>query len=95
MSSPSPAYSKKASLKVRPMGEWRGLMVLAPEQPNIYLLNQTSGLVLEMCDGRTRDQLKEQFLKIVGEKVDAAKAEKIFDESLALLEQRGLVNRIG
>jgi hypothetical protein len=92
MSSPTLRYSKKSNLRVRPMAEWQGLMVFAPEQPNIYLLNQTSGVMLELCDGRPAEELRRDFLELVADRVEPGEAAEIFDESLRLLEQRGLVD---
>jgi hypothetical protein len=93
MSSLTQKYSKKSSLKVRPMSEWQGLMVLAPEQPNVYLLNNSSGVVLELCDGRTGEAAKHDFIELLSGQVGAEEANRLFDEGLSLLEEKGLVDR--
>lgn len=74
------------------MDEWQGLMVFAPDQPNIFLLNRNSWLILELCnEGTTREELSRAYREVVGDKIAEEEVERNIEEGLELLKQRGLV----
>lgn len=68
-----------------------GLLVFTPDRPGIYVLNDTSWLILELCDGRSRGLIRDQYAEIVGPVVPPDKAQEEFDDGVRTLEQMGLI----
>ena len=65
MSFPSGCYRKTRRLRIRPVLEREVCLVYTPSNPNLYTLNATAWMVLELCDGRTLPQLKRAFHEAV------------------------------
>ncbi|HEV2344910.1 MAG TPA: PqqD family protein [Actinocrinis sp.] len=73
------------------MDQMAGLLVFTPDRPGIYVLNDTSWLILELCDGRRRELILEQYAGIVGPVVPRDKAQEEFEAAVMTLEQMGLI----
>lgn len=56
-------YRKSAGLRVRAVPEMGFCLVFTPQDPNLYTLNPTSWLILEMCDGATPERLERVYWK--------------------------------
>jgi hypothetical protein len=91
VSYPDACLTKHPNLRVRPMDQMQGLLVFTPDRPGIYVLNATSWLILELCDGRLRALIRDQYADIVGPVVLRDKAEEEFDTGVQTLEQMGLI----
>jgi Coenzyme PQQ synthesis protein D (PqqD) len=61
VSFPSDCYRKTRRLRIRPVPEREVCLVYTPGNPNLYTLNATAWLVLELCDGRTLAELEKAF----------------------------------
>ena len=61
MSFPSGCYRKTRRLRIRPVPEREVCLVYTPSNPNLYTLNATAWVVLELCDGRTLAELEKAF----------------------------------
>ena len=61
MSFPSGCYRKTRRLRIRPVPEREVCLVYTPGNPNLYTLNATAWVVLELCDGRTLAELEKAF----------------------------------
>ena len=81
MSSPNGFYRRADDLRLRPVPEMGFCLVFAPSVPQLYTLNTTAWLVLELCDGADQDSIVrgyyheiEPLLTLVqaGEQVTAA-----------------------
>lgn len=58
-------FKKKAGTRVRPIPEMGMCLVFTPENPNLYTLNATSWLILELCDGASMAGLERAYWKEV------------------------------
>ncbi len=63
-------YRKSAGLRVRAVPEMGLCLVFTPRDPNLYTLNPTSWLILEMCDGATPRALERSYWKEVNAAYD-------------------------
>jgi hypothetical protein len=61
VSFPSGCYRKTRRLRIRPVPEREVCLVYTPSNPNLYTLNATAWVVLELCDGRTLAELEKAF----------------------------------
>ncbi|MGY0233982.1 hypothetical protein [Longispora urticae] len=59
--------------------------------PGVVLLDQQTWLVLESCDGTTRDGVVDALMPDNTDRVSRADIENLVDQSLELLRQRGLI----
>ncbi len=58
-------FRKTRHLRIRPLPEMEACLVYTPKNPNLYTLNATAWVVLELCDGRTLPQLETAFYQSV------------------------------
>jgi hypothetical protein len=54
-------FRKTRRLRIRPVPEREVCLVYTPSNPNLYTLNATAWVVLELCDGRSLPALQEAF----------------------------------
>jgi coenzyme PQQ synthesis protein D (PqqD) len=86
-------YRRNQSIRVREMEAWDAALVYTPppETPAMHWLNTQAWLVLELCDGRTREESIDAFREAVPARAD--RAEEIVRDCLETLEQKGIVHR--
>jgi hypothetical protein len=94
MATPAPSYRRNPNLKTRPMDGSNGLLVFTSDSPNIYALNPTAWLILELCDQLPMDEIIEQYLEAAPPNVSREEAIEKLRRGIALLEQRGLIERL-
>ena len=58
-------FRKTRRLRIRPLPEREVCLVYTPTSPNLYTLNATAWLVLELCDGRSLSALQKAFYSAV------------------------------
>jgi hypothetical protein len=58
-------FRKTRHLRIRPVPEREVCLVYTPRNPNLYTLNATAWVVLELCDGRSLPQLEKAFHRAV------------------------------
>jgi hypothetical protein len=54
-------FRKTRGLRIRPVPEREVCLVYTPKSPNLYTLNATAWIVLELCDGRPLPALQKAF----------------------------------
>jgi len=91
--SPSDRLNKSPDLVLRRLPEWRQCYAYTPAQPDLYELNRTAWLIVELCDGQSLDAVEQAFLDSVGRKIDAETARMHFNQGLADLLARGILVR--
>ena len=89
--SPSARLSKKADLRIRDLPEWQSAIVFDPDQTDLRMINMTSRLIIELCDGRSLQEIEEQYCSLISDHVDAATARKQFSDGLSILREHGLM----
>lgn len=55
------SFRRTRGLRIRPLPEQEVCFVYTPRKPNLYTLNATAWVILELCDGRSLEDIKEQF----------------------------------
>ena len=63
-------FRKKAGTRVRTVPELGLCLVFTPEDPNLYTLNPTSWLILELCEGASFASLDRAYWKEVNNAYD-------------------------
>lgn len=88
--SPSARLSKKADLRIRDLPEWQSAIVFDPDQTDLRMINMTSRLIIELCDGRPMKEIEEQYCSLVSSHVDHATAREQFSAGLKILQEHQL-----
>ncbi len=70
-------YAKTDNVVLRRFEEWGRCYAFTPDDPEIYDLNTSAWLIVELCDGRPFQQIEADYVTTVGRKVggDAARAQ--------------------
>jgi len=92
---PSDCYVKAPDLRIRPVPEMGCCLVYTPRNPNLYTLNATAWLILELCDGRSGAEIAASFATIVRESTGRTGEPGIFVHGLEDLMAKGIVTRTG
>ena len=87
-------YRKKAGIRVRPVGEWRSCIVFTPERPNLYLLNLNAWLILELCDGKSGEDLRMAYDQAVRQQLSAGETKLHLMQGLNDLEKCDIIERV-
>lgn len=88
---PSTRLTKKPDLRIRDIPEWQAALVFDPDQPELRMINLTSRLIIEMCDGRAMADIEAQFCGLLGERLEQAEAAEKFGAGLRALQENGLL----
>jgi hypothetical protein len=89
----SGTFSAAPGLRVRPAFEWDGCIVYDPNRRRLVELNLTSWLMLELCDGRGFESLREEFAATVGERAGDGTVDEYLRSGLFRLAATGLIKR--
>lgn len=88
---PTTTLTKKSNLRIRDIPEWQAALVFDPDQPDLRMINMTSRLIIELCDGRASVDIEKQFCSLLGERIDRLSAREKFSTGLRALQDNGLV----
>jgi hypothetical protein len=92
VSSPMHRLSRNPEAKLRPVPEWGRCLVYTPDDPELFELNATAWLALELCDGRPLDEVEADFTDAVAAKMPPDEARRDFQATIdRLLSMRVLV----
>ena len=83
--------NKKPFLKIRDIPEWRSALVFDPDQPELRMINLTSRLIIELCDGRSKKEIEEHYCSLVSRQADDDTARQQFRAGLEVLKEHDLV----
>jgi len=89
MSSRNDCYVRTANLRIRPVPEQNCCFVFTPDRPNLYTLNPSAWLVLELCDGQSVEALEAAYRASMGAGEAVAELEKILEDFAG----KGIVER--
>lgn len=90
---PQDSYARTAALRIRPVPERECCIVFTPDRPNLYTLNATAWLILELCDGQDGRSLEAAYRSAIGAPPDSASAGAELRAVIADFEQKGIVER--
>lgn len=88
---PSTRLTKKADLRIRDIPEWQAALVFDPDQSELRMINMTSRLIIELCDGRAMKDIEGQFCTLLGKRLDERSAQETFGDGLRALQDNGLL----
>ncbi len=91
MSYPNGCFRKTPRLRVRPLPEREACLVYTPGNPNLYTLNATAWVVLELCDGRSLRQLEKAFYQSVEPLMSEQEAAEYLLASLRDMLEKSIV----
>ena len=84
-------FRKTRHLRIRPVPEREVCLVYTPRNPNLYTLNATAWVVLELCDGRSLPALKKAFHRAVEPLMSEPEAAEYLLVSLRDLIEKSIV----
>ena len=61
MSFPTGSFRRSRGLRLRPLPEREVCLVYVPKRPNLYTLNATAWMILELCRGQPLKELQAEF----------------------------------
>lgn len=85
-------YAKAPEVVLRRFEEWGRCYAFTPDEPEIYDLNTTAWLILELCDGRPFQQIEADYVAAVGTKRGTAKARAEFHAGFDALLERNIIS---
>jgi len=88
---PNGCFRKTPRLRVRPLPEREACLVYTPGNPNLYTLNATAWVVLELCDGRSLRQLEKAFYQSVEPLMSEQEAAEYLLASLRDMLEKSIV----
>src|SRR5260370_15779014 len=91
VSFPNGCFRKTRRLRIRPLPEREVCLVYTPNNPNLYTLNATAWVVLELCDGRSLRDLKRAFYRAVEPLMSAQEAAECLAASLGDMIEKTIV----
>ncbi len=84
-------YVKAPDVVLRRFDEWGHCYVFTPDESEIYDLNTSAWLIVELCDGRSFEQIESEYLAVVGPKVGRDRAREQFHAGFDALLERNII----
>ncbi len=91
MSFPNGCFRKARYLRTRPLPEREVCLVYTPRNPNLYTLNATAWVVLELCNGRSLAELEKAFHQSVEPLMSEPEAREYLLASLRDMLEKSIV----
>lgn len=76
MSFQTVSYRRAADLRLRPVPEMEFCLVFTAADPNVYTLNASSWLILELCDGRPWRDVEAAYVEAFSDHRPAAQTRR-------------------
>jgi hypothetical protein len=76
---------------LRTFEEWGRAYAFTPDDPEIYDLNSTAWLIVELCDGRPFGEIEAAYVDAVAPKVGQAAAASQFHAGFEALLARNII----
>jgi hypothetical protein len=89
--SPTDYFNKNPNVVLRRFPEWRQCFAYTPAHPELYELNATAWLIVELCEGHSLLELERAFFEIVRNKSTPDEANTYLRNGLHELIQRGIL----
>jgi hypothetical protein len=91
--SPTDYFSKNPDVVLRRFPEWHQCYAYTPAHPELYELNTTAWLIVELCEGHSLAELERVFLETVQSRSTLDEAKMHLYNGLRDLVQRGIILR--
>jgi hypothetical protein len=76
---------------LRRLPEWRQCYAYTPAHPELYELNTTAWLIVELCEGQSFAELERAFFDVVRRKSSPDEARGLLQRGLRELVDRGIL----
>jgi hypothetical protein len=90
---PTDSFTKSPDLVLRRLPEWRQCYAYTPKHPEVYELNITAWLIVELCDGQPLAELERLFLEMVRRKTNPDEGKAQLHRGLQELIDCGILFR--
>ena len=94
MFSPSDRFTMSPDVVLRRFPEWRQCFAYTPARPELYELNSTAWLIVELCEGQRLAELEDAFIDVVGRKTVVEDGRAHLHRGLQELLDRGVIVRL-
>lgn len=85
-------YAKTPDVVIRPFEEWGRAYAFTPDAPEIYDLNSTAWLIVELCDGRPFGEIETAYVEAVRDQISPETARSQFHSGFELLLERNIIS---
>lgn len=85
-------YEKTPEVVIRKFDEWGRAYAFTPDNPEIYDLNGTAWLIVELCDGRPFTQIEADYVAALEDRVGADAAKSQFHSGFTMLLERKIIS---
>jgi len=91
VSCPNTCYRKVRNVRVRGVPEMAVCLVFTPNNPEIFTLNPSAWLILQLCDGRSEAQIAQAYLGAVEPALSPEEVASEVHRGLSNLVKSGIV----
>lgn len=85
-------YEKTPKVVIRTFEEWGRAYAFTPDEPELYDLNTSAWLILELCDGRGFGEIEADYVRVVGARIGAEQARQQFHSGFNALLERNIIS---
>lgn len=85
-------YARTPDVALRRFEAWGRCYAFTPDEPEIYDLNASAWLILELCDGRPFGAIEADYLAAVGDRIGREAARAQFHQGFDALLERNIVS---
>jgi hypothetical protein len=89
--SPSDRFTRSPDVVLRRFPEWRQCYAYTPAHPDIYELNTTAWLIVDLCEGQPLTELERDFGEVVRRKASADQGRELLHHGLRDLVDHGIL----
>lgn len=91
MSCQSGLYRKAPGVRVRMVGEWGRAMVYVPARAQLFMLNVSQTIILELCEGRRMEEVVREYVEMLGGRLSEDEGKYQVARGLEQLREAGIV----
>jgi hypothetical protein len=84
-------YRKVGNVRVRGIPEMEVCLVFTPDDPEIYTLNVSAWLILQLCDGRQEDRIARAYYAAVEPLLSREEAQREVRAGIESLLQKRII----
>jgi hypothetical protein len=86
------SYAKTPNVRIRTFEDWGRTYAYTPDNPEIYDLNASASLILQLCNGRPFTQIEADYVTAVGPHIGSDAARRQFHAGFNVLLERNIVS---
>lgn len=91
---PNASYRKMRNVRVRGVPEMAVCLVFTPDNPEVFTLNPSAWLILQLCNGRSEAQISQAYLKATEPALSLEEVAREVRRGLTNLVKMGIVEQV-